>query len=76
MQARMDKLELKLMSKRGKIQLLKMQLSHAESLALPYDVPKTKFVKPREPEQPRVPPLKLQTLNNPNTARTSSSESN
>jgi len=32
MQARMDKLELKLMSKRGKIQLLKMQLFHAESL--------------------------------------------
>ena len=34
MQARMDKLELKLMSKRGKIQLLKMQLSHAESIVL------------------------------------------
>ena len=33
MYARMDKIELKLMSKRGKIQLLKMQLSHAESLA-------------------------------------------
>ena len=32
MQARVDKLELKLMSKRGKIQLLRMQVYHAESL--------------------------------------------